>query len=226
MRHLGLALASLLLVAACSKATMPKQGLPQVERSTVEQPLAGARLPEIEISKLTRDLPNKTFFGIVEATNSCNQSIDLHQSWTVQLLNSRMEFEFMKDFVDTLRAEGYQATSYQHTTLRPSQPEIQVAASFIDLLFNFCVAGHKVPITFISPGLDSKADAYLKVRWTLFDVSSRQILATIETEGTGSVPQFTTDGNMLTLKAAFRQATRNLLADPTARRIFSGQGDS
>ncbi len=221
-RTLFFALAAALALAACSKATQPRQSLPAVGQAAAATAPSGADLPEVEFSSFTLDLASKTFFGIVEGSYNCGQSIDLHRTWTQALVNDRMKFELAKSFVDTLTTQGYDATSYQHPTRRPRAPEIQVAATLTDFLFNFCVPEREL-ITLLSPDLESRGEAYFKVRWTLFDLATRTIVATVETEGTGTEPNFVMNGNIKILNEAFADATRHLLADPKARAILSGR---
>lgn len=209
------------LMTGCAEtrlATTPRADVPAAKAPVSLTAHPSDSLPEIEYTIQSMDLPLGSR-GWLEYGPGCSYNRDLPMSWTGELEDAYFTYVLTTAFVDTLRNAGYRATALESDDFRPVSPTLQTAATLVDLRMNTCVRGAFSSLR--SQDGEAKAEAFIGVRWAIFDKRSGRIVYKGETGGSARQAEFAQGNNEKAIADAFAAATQALLAIPEVRSILS-----
>ena len=162
----------------------------------------------IVLTKITAKIRRGTNVGNLYYKPFCSKATNF--KWK----SSRTHFHVLDDlesvFTDELEGNGYTVIGSGENLIfdgiNISRAELLIAARILNVKINMCSPSSQ-------PDINIHGSLFIEVEWQLFDPFQKEVVATINTEGSYKVEETVADGYKTLWDNAFAVATNNLIAN-------------
>lgn len=159
---------------------------------------------EIQFSRIVFNVPSTKQIGDIGVGYLCQKAED----YTLDNYNFEInDVLFVNTFTDVLSNANYNLAGNPNSLFVDNSvtPDLLIGAVIKDMEYDMCRYRD------IIKGVLGRGENYLLIEWQIFDVSTRQVVLTVNTEGYAKT-KFTENGENSVLEESFRGAVYNLLA--------------